>query len=145
MIVSPKEILISRTDNSKIHLIRSIISSTVSFMIDFSILIVLVEKFHIYYIIGGIAGFIIGTTVLYFFSILWIFKTRRIENIYLEYLYFIILGIIGGALNILLLWLFTDKFNVYYMFSRMIAASIVFFFNFLSRKILLFTKPDKNN
>ena len=145
MIVSPKEIFISRTDNSKIHLIRSIISSTISFMIDFLILIILVEKFHIYYVIGGIAGFITGTTVLYFFSIFWIFNTRRIENIYLEYTYFIILGIIGGSLNILLLWLFTDKFNVYYMFSRMIAACIVFLFNFLSRKILLFTKFNKNN
>ena len=145
MIVSPKEILIKKTDDSKIQFIRSVISSTLSFLIDFLILITLVEKFHIYYVLGGIAGFITGTTVLYFLSIFWIFSTRRIKNTYLEYIYFIILGIIGGSLNILLLWLFTDKFNVYYMFSRIIAASIVFFFNFLSRKILLFTKSVKKN
>ena len=141
MIPSLKKILISKSDNSKIHLIRSIISSSVSFMIDFLVLILLVEKYHIYYIISGIAGFIAGTSVLYFFSIFWIFNTRRIENTYLEYIYFIILGVIGGCLNILLLWIFTDKLNIYYMFSRMIAASTVFFFNFLSRKILLFTNP----
>ncbi|MCK5672958.1 MAG: GtrA family protein [Spirochaetales bacterium] len=135
-----KKIIIGKTDNSKIHLLRSIFSSGIAFAADFLILILLVEKFHLHYIISGTAGFLTGTTLLYFISVSWIFSSRRIQRKSLEYALFIFLGIIGGILNILFLWVFTDKFAVYYMVSRMIAATLVFFFNYLSRKLLIFTE-----
>ena len=135
-----KEVFINKTENSGIHLIRGIGSSGIAFIVDFLILILLVEIFHIHYIAGAIAGFIAGTTLLYFISVSWIFISRRVDNRLLEYILFIFLGIIGGILNILLLWIFTEKAGIYYMISRLMAAGMVFLFNFLSRKIILFSK-----
>ncbi|MCK5201860.1 MAG: GtrA family protein [Spirochaetales bacterium] len=135
-----KEFFIHKTDNSNIHLLRSMGSSGVAFLVDFLTLILLVEFFHMHYIQGGIAGFITGTTLLYFISISWIFNSRRINNKVFEYLFFLSIGLIGGMLNILLLWVFTDKFGIYYMISRIMAASIVFLFNFSCRKLILFSK-----
>ena len=135
-----KDFFVYKTDNLHIHLIRSMGASSLAFLVDFLILIFLVEIFHIHYIAGGIGGFIAGTTLLYFVSILWIFNSRRVKIRLHEYLLFIFVGIIGGILNILLLWVFTDKFDIYYMISRIIAAITVFLFNFLSRKLILFSK-----
>ncbi len=135
-----KEVFIYKTDNSSIHLLRSMGSSGIAFLVDFLTLILLVEFFHMHYIAGGAAGFITGTTLLYFISISWIFSSRRINNRVLEYLFFLSIGLIGGMLNILLLWVFTDKFDIYYMISRIMAASMVFLFNFLARKLILFSK-----
>ena len=135
-----KEIFIYKTDNPQIHLIRAIGSSGLAFLVDFLILILLVEIFHIHYITGATAGFIAGTTLLYYLSVLWIFISRRIDNRFLEYSLFLFVGIIGGILNILLLWIFTEKADIYYMVSRMMAACLVFMFNFLSRKLILFSK-----
>lgn len=135
-----KEVFIYKTKNSGIHLIRAIGSSGIAFLVDFLILILLVEIYLINYIAGAIAGFIAGTTLLYFISISWIFISRRLDNRLIEYSLFLLVGIIGGILNILLLWILTEKAGIYYMISRVMAAGMVFFFNFLSRKLILFSK-----
>jgi putative flippase GtrA len=140
MKVMIKELLIQKTDNTGIHLFRSMGSSGLAFLFDFLILILLVEIFHIYYITAAIAGFITGTTFLYFISVLWIFDSRRLKNRLLEYFLFMFVGLIGGFLNIVFFWIITEKIGFYYMFSRIFAATIIFIFNFTSRKIILFSK-----
>ncbi len=135
-----RKLFFDKTNNKHIHLLRSIIASSVSFLLDFITLVILVEIFTVYYVYAGIIGFVAGTSLLYFLSVSWIFTSRRINNKFYEYLIFIFLGLIGGFLNILILWLLTDKIGIYYIYSRLIAATLVFFFNFIGRKIILFTK-----
>jgi len=50
----------------------------------------------------------------------------------------VLVGVVGLGLNEGLLWLFTDRLQVYYLASKCIAASLVFFWNFGMRKALLF-------
>jgi putative flippase GtrA len=134
-----KDIFFGKSDNSLIHLVRSVISGSFSSILDFTVLFILVEVFQYHYIISGIIGLILGTSANYILSIKWIFNSRNLENKKLEYIIFIFLGLIGGLLNLLLLWLFTEKAEIYYMYSRIFAATIVFFFNFIARKLILFS------
>lgn len=135
-----EKIFIGKTDSTLIHFLRSIASGSISSILDLFTLIILVEIFNFNYLAGGVIGLIFGTTLNYFISVKWIFNSRNVENKQLEYIIFIFLGLIGGILNIAFLWFLTDKVGIYYIISRIAAASIVFIFNFLARKIILFKK-----
>ncbi len=127
-----------------VQLTKSMISSFISFTIDFSILTFSVEILGLYYMVGGILGFISGTTLSYFLSIRWIFPVKKYSNKYAEYSLFIVIGVFGLALNMLALWFFTSVAGVYYLISRIIGGTLIFFFNFFLRKIILFTKSRQS-
>ena len=127
-----------KSDKTVIHLLRSIFSSNIAFSVDFGILVLLTEVFHIHYLISNGAGFIIGTTVSYILSIYWVFSKRRLENTHLEYWLFILIGLTGVGLNEIFIWFFTEHLHVYYLISKVISGSTVFFFNFFTRKYVLF-------
>ena len=134
------ELIRGRTEDPKIHLLRAMVSSFVAFGVDFGIMIFLVEVAHIHYIVSATVGFLVGTTITYLLSILWIFPHRRLSRRSVEYGVFIAIGAVGVGLNDAFLWFFTEQLGVYYIVSRLLSSSIVFFWNFLTRKFLLF-KP----
>ena len=45
---------------------------------------------------------------------------------------------VGLALNDALIWLFTDCIGTHYMFSKIVAAAMVYLWNFFARKYLVF-------
>ena len=133
-----RRLFINKTNNTSIHLMRSILSSAFAFAVDFSILTVLVEVAGVHYLISATIGFVVGTTITYLFSISWIFKNRTLKNAKLEYGLYIGIGVAGVLLHDLFIWFFTDIAGIHYMISKMISGSTVFFFNFLARRFLLF-------
>ncbi len=142
MFTSFQKLFIEKSNSTAIHFVRSIASGSASSLLDFITLILLVEVFNFHYLTGGIFGLILGTTVNYFISVFWIFNSRRVDSKKIEYIIFIFLGLIGGILNILLFWFLTDSLEIFYMLSRIIAAALVFIFNFLARKVILFSKKQ---
>jgi putative flippase GtrA len=133
-----RNLFLKKSDRTLIHLLRSIFSSNIAFSVDFGILVLLTEVFHIHYLISAGAGFITGTSVSYVLSIYWVFSRRRLQNTHLEYWVFILIGLTGAGLNELFIWFFTEHLHIYYLFSKIISGSTVFFFNFFTRKYVLF-------
>lgn len=79
-----------------------------------------------------------GLIVNYILSIVWVFDKRRIKNRRLEFLFFGIIGIIGLIINQFSMWFLTEKTQIFYLYSKIIAAILVLIWNFTIRKILLF-------
>ena len=50
---------------------------------------------------------------------------------------FIGLSVVGLGLNQVLMWIFVDKLNIYYMLSKIIATAIVMVYNFITRKLFI--------
>ncbi len=117
---------------------RATMASGFAFSVDFGILTFLVEVVHLHYLVSAAAGFVVGTTITYLLSIFWIFPRRKLANQQIEYGLYVGIGVVGIGLNLLLMWILTDLIGLFYMLSRIIAGSTVFFWNFLSRKHLLF-------
>ena len=120
------------------ELARSIPVSLVSFGLDFGLLALLTEVCRIPYLISAAISFTAGMTLSYLLSILWVFSVRRAKSRAAEYGLFALIGLIGLGMNEALLWLFTQPLGIFYLISKIIAASIVFFWNFLTRKYVLF-------
>ena len=79
-----------------------------------------------------------GTSVSYALSVLWVFDTRRVASKAAEYALFVLVGAVGLALNEGLLWLFTEALGLHYLLAKVIAATLIFGWNFGARKLLLF-------
>ena len=131
-------LFVRKSDQLSVHLLRAIVSSNVAFALDFGLLVLLTEVVHLHYLISNIIAFMTGTTLLYVLSIFWVFSRRSIQSKHLEYWLFILIGAAGVGFNELFIWLFTEKVHIYYLYSKLIAGSIVFFWNFLSRRYILF-------
>ena len=133
-----QKLLVIKSDRTVVHLLRSILSSNVSFALDFGILVLLTEVVHLHYLISNGIGFMVGTSLNYTLCILWVFSKRSIRNRNLEYWLYIFIGLSGVGLNELFIWLFTEQLHIYYLISKILAGSTVFFYNFVTRKYLLF-------
>lgn len=133
-----RELFVGRSERGGVQLLRATASSSVAFAVDFAILVSLVEITGLHYLIAATIGFTVGTTITYVLSIYWVFPRRRLKRFTAEYGVFIGVGVIGIILNDGLLFVFTDLLSVHYMVSRLISASLVFFWNYAARKYLLF-------
>jgi len=129
-----------KTNNTFHQLIRYTFVGGLAFIIDFSTLFFLTNYLNLYYLISAGIAFLLGLTTNYLLSISWVFARRTVENRKLEFMLFMLIGIIGLALNELFLWFFTDILLMYYLISKIITTFFIYLWNFFARKFILFNK-----
>lgn len=133
-----RKLITDQSNKIHIQLFRYIFTGGAAFIIDFLSLYIFTEFFGIYYLISAAMAFILGLITNYCLSINWVFNKRTLDNKKLEFGVFTLIGIIGIGLNEFLLWTFTENFHIYYLYSKIIAAIIILFWNFFARKFALF-------
>jgi putative flippase GtrA len=143
-IVLLKKLYLGKTEDTKIQLFRSTQSSQYSYLFDLGFYLLLVNVFSVPYLLARFISYGLGTTVIYFFSIIWIFPSRNVSNQFLEYGSFMSVGIIGAAGNVLLLAFFTEIVGIYHLYGNIVSGMIIFSFNFFTRKFLLFRRRNKD-
>ncbi len=132
-------LFVYKTDNLLTQLIRYTIVGGLAFIVDFGLLFILTEYFELHYIASATCSFLAGLLVNYYISTAWVFEST-IKSKHIEFTLFTLIGVIGLGLNDLLIWLFTKKCHLYYMLSKLITAALVYLWNFLGRKYLVFNK-----
>ena len=111
--------------------------------VDFTLYVALTELAGWHYLFSAIAAFSAGLATVYLFSILWVFRARQINRASHEFMLFAGIGIAGLALTAGVLYVLTDSFGLDYRASKIVAAGLVFMFNFSCRKFFLFRGPPK--
>lgn len=134
------ELFILKTNTTSVQLFRYFFVGGISFIIDSFFLFFLTEIGKINYLISAAISFLLGLACNYILSISWVFSERVLENRWMEFSLFSVIGIVGVLLNEGLIWVLTEKIRIYYLYSKIITAAIVFFWNFFARKIGLFSK-----
>lgn len=137
-----KKLTTDRSNNVFIQFIRYGFVSVVALAVDFGGMVLLVELLSMHYLIAATISFTAGLVVNYLLSRAWVFAERKYDSNVKEFLLFAGIGVIGLALNNVILWLAVDKIGIFYMYSKIIATILVFFWNFGLRKMLVF-KEDK--
>lgn len=135
---SVEVLLKTKTDNTLIQLFRYTFVGGIAFIFDFGSLFILTEYFNVYYLISAALAFLLGLTINYVLSIIWVFDKRAIKSKYIEFVIFTLIGIVGLALNELLMWSFTEILNTHYLFSKLLTTALVYMWNFSIRKFILF-------
>jgi len=138
-----KKLYLGKTEDTKIQLYRSTQSSQYSYLLDLSTYILMVNFLSVPYPIARFVSYMIGTTMSYLLSVLWIFPTRNVSNRLLEYGGFAAIGAFGAGQNILLMVVLKELLGMNHIYANIIASIVIFFVSFSIRKVLLFRKSNK--
>lgn len=134
-----KKAFVSPTSHVLIQLMRYGLVVAIAFPIDFGLLYVFTEYFHIFYLLSAILSFSISMVVNFLISVLWVFRLRADRPLWKEAVAFFIIGFIGLGLTAFIVWFCTTILGAYYLASKLVAVSFVFFWSFGARR-LIFTK-----
>lgn len=132
------KIIIKKTNNGFIQFVRYGLVSVIALAVDFGGMVLLVELLSIHYLVAATVSFISGLAVNYLLSRAWVFTERKYESRVKEFIIFTSIGIVGLLLNNSIMWLAVERIGIYYIFSKIIATILVFFWNFGLRKMLVF-------
>ena len=132
------KIIIKKTNNGFIQFVRYGLVSVIALAVDFGGMVLLVELFSMHYLVAATVSFISGLVVNYLLSRAWVFTERKYESRVKEFIIFTGIGIVGLLLNNSIMWLAVERIGIYYIFSKIIATILVFFWNFGLRKMLVF-------
>ncbi len=133
-----KRLFYGTTDRLLVQFVRYFFVGSFAFVVDFGLLYILTEYAGLHYLLSATLSFISGLLVNYIISCIWVFSNSKFKNRLVEFLFFAAIGVVGLLLNDALIWLFTDCIGTHYMFSKIVAAAIVYLWNFFARKYLVF-------
>ena len=110
----------------------------VATIIDYVLLVIFTEFFHIPSLISAAMSFTISVIFNYIASVKFVFYVKT-ENINKEkqILIFIILSIIGLLINEGIMWILDKELSIHYTISKLFATAIVMCWNFITRKFFL--------
>lgn len=120
------------------QLLRYAVVGGISFVVDYGSLWLLTEMAGVPYLWSAAIAFILGLTCNYILSTRWVFGESRIRNAWGEFAAFALIGVVGLGLNELIMYACTDGLGIHYMFSKIVSTGIVFFWNFLARRFIVF-------
>ena len=104
--------------------------------VDFGLTWISKEKLWIQKYVANAIGFSFAATSNYFLNRNWTFQSVNPE-IAIEFTQFIIVSVIGLAINTLILWLIVSKLKFNFYLSKVFAIIVVMLWNFFAN--LLFT------
>lgn len=126
--------------------IRYFVTGGLATVADFAFFAVSVYCLDIHYLVANLIGLLAGGSVNYLLSFGWVFSSekRRLEKArVLEMVVFVAICLFGMAFNEGLMYLFVGKLAIQDMIAKALATIIVFMWNFLARKFILFGKKKE--
>ena len=120
--------------------VRYLAASAFALAVDFGVYSGLIRLASVDYLVAAPIGFGLGLAAIYVLSVRWVFRQRRLADARGEFALFALIGLAGLALNQLVVYAGVEKFALSYEQAKIVSAGIVFAFNFVTRKLLLFTR-----
>lgn len=114
------------------------LASALALGVDYGLLVLLAKQFGVHYQVAASLSFSAGLIVAYTLSTAVVFKGRAKYGAGGEFVGFLLTGLAGLALNQTLLFAFVDGLHIPVEYAKAPTAGLVFTFNFLSRRFLLF-------
>jgi len=137
-------LFIQKNNRFLVQFIRYFFVGGFAFVVDFAALVFFKEVCGLQLIISNTLSFTLGLLVNYFISIFWVFTNSKVKSRRLEFIFFAIIAVVGLGLSDVLLWIFTDYAGICYLTAKTIVSVIVWQWNFLARKYLLFGQSISN-
>lgn len=114
----------------------------IAFVIDYAVLLVLTELFHVHYLISSAIAFLVSVIFNYILSIAFVFETDKSRSKGAEFVLFALMSAGGLGINQAMMWLLTDVGTVAYQLSKLAATAVVMVYNFVTRKLFLERKEE---
>ena len=107
------------------------------FFIDYGVMVLLTDRFGMDYRVSCGISFTVSVIVNYILSVTFVFETDKKKNRSAEFVIFVVLSLIGLAINEACMWLSVEFLGIHYKLSKIGATGVVMVYNFISRKIFI--------
>lgn len=97
------------------------------------------DKCHLHYAIATTIAYLLSTFVNWLAGRILVFKESK-QSFAKEIISVYVASSIGLLLNLLIMWIAVDVFTFNEMISKVAATAIVFAYNFLIRKLVIYKK-----
>jgi putative flippase GtrA len=111
-----------------------------AFIVDITVLFILVHYFSWWYVAAATASFLVGLLLGYALSITLVFKYRRLQDVRIEFASFTAIGVVGLAINAAAISFGVRIAGLHYLVAKCGAAGLTFVWNFVARRQLLFVR-----
>ncbi len=118
---------------------KYLLVSILALAVDYGLMVSLTQMAGVHYLASAAIGFCAGLAVNYILSVTVVFTERRLSSRRLEFLGFLVIGLLALGLNEVLMKAFVEALHLDYRLAKIPAAGIGFIFNFVTRRVLLFT------
>lgn len=158
VVLKLKNLVAGKTSNVFVQFFRYFFVGGFATVVHYFILIFLTEVFYVNANISNLVAFTVGLIVNYIISTIWVFDKRRVDNKWVEFIIFAIIGVVGLGINQFFIWLFDNPFremaifdglfngfitvDKYYIIGQVIATGVAFIWNFVARKVILYNKKE---
>lgn len=128
------KLFLEKTRDGKIQFFRYLFVGGFAAVVNIGSLYIFKEVLNMYYLIANALGFILGLLANYLLSKWLVFAKEDSMNGAIEFTIYLLIGVIGLGFDTLFMWIFTDKFDLYFMISKIVSTLLVFIWNFFARK-----------
>ena len=126
------------------EIFRYLVIGGIAFIADYGTLLTLNKVFDVNYLWAASLAFCFGILVNYLGSIYFVFHVRSMQNVHIERILFLVIGLVGLGINDGMLFLLTGQFLIPVEYSKLLTQIVVLAWNFAARKLLLFSKGNKD-
>jgi putative flippase GtrA len=112
-----------------VKFIRYVLVGFVGVAVDFSITYLFKEYVKVSKYIANSLGFCTAVVTNYFLNRYWTFGIRG-EDVFIQFGTFVVVSLIGLSINNLIIYLLNEKLKINFYVSKIIAISVVVFWNF---------------
>lgn len=109
----------------------------ISFIADYAVLFLLKEFGALHYLLAAALAFCAGIAVNFILTKLLVFQVIM-QNKFYERSIFTLICLAGLLYTEGIMFILTDLLGVHYLFSKIAATVIVFFWNFFAKKLILY-------
>ncbi len=114
--------------------------SACAFVVDITVLFILVHYFSWWYVAAATASFVVGLLLGYVLSVTLVFKYRRLSDQRLEFVSFAGIGVVGVAVNAAAIYSGVKILGLHYLLAKIGAGGFTFLWNFVARRQFLFVQ-----
>jgi putative flippase GtrA len=111
-----------------------------AFIIDVTVLFVLVHFLSWWYVGAATGCFMVGLLVTYVLSVTRVFRYRRLQDPRIEFASFAGIGVVGVGVNAAVIYFGVKILGMHYLLAKCGAAGFTFVWNFAARRQFLFVR-----
>ncbi len=134
------------TDHAALQVPRALVVSVLAAVLDFGVLVLLVEQFEWSPVLAAVASYLLGGVLQYALCSCWVFPAAP-KSLTVGITAFTLLSLVGLGITWATIEVLNGQLQVNYLLAKVVALGLAFAWNFLSRKYLLFESrvADQND
>ena len=134
-----EKIFYTPTNNSLLQFFRYAFVGGVATVADWAVFYILTKALDVYYLISGIAAFVLGLAVNFLLSKRFVFSAEeKKHSAGAEFAVYAVIGVIGLLMTEGIMYVLAEKLMLDVMLTKVIATAVVFVWNFAARKVALY-------